>query len=210
MATNLLEKSILRKVDELIEIIIELSSKNNNYLELKKRANKKATEIIPLILHFIEGNISLLEPMLYQLVMEKLPDPKIISSFGNLQEEVNLLISEVVEKFQENPNKYKEEYKEVTKIDDNITYKDLPRSLKSSVCKAFPNTNILFNYQLRGEILDIYIPEFKIALIPESKKNKYIKLNYFCKKLDIKLIQIPDVVALDYRKLLRFIKQSII
>ena len=96
MHTNHLEKTILKKVDELIEILICLSREEENNVDLYTKVVEKAQEILPLILHFVEGNINLAAPMLYQLIMEKLPDPQIISSFGNLQEEINILINKVI------------------------------------------------------------------------------------------------------------------
>jgi len=210
MHNNHLEKTVLKKVDELIEILICLSTKDENNEALYAKGVEKVREILPLILHFIEGNINLAAPMLYQLIMEKLPDPQIISSFGNLQEEINILINKVINNDYE-PRKATN----ILPLENQATLskfsnKEEDRTFNSSVLKAFPNVEVLFNYRLGGEILEIYIPELKIILSTDSTKNSNAKLKYFCKKQGLKMIHVPLGIALDYRKLFRYIKQQII
>jgi len=210
MSTKVLEKTILKKIDELIEILIILSKKEEGYESLAIKSVEKAEEIIPLILHFIDGNTSLAIPMFHQLIMEKLPDPKIISSFGNLSEEVNNLVNKMKQSFSEiqgrNLNLIQENIEEAEEL-----IADEPCSnLYTTVCKAFPGQEILSNYRLGGEIVEIYIPQLKLALVSKKNKNGFVKLNYYCKKHNIKFLEISDDIALDYRKLLRFIRQKAI
>lgn len=193
MSTKLLEKTILKKIDELIEIIIGLSKKEEGFEVLYQKSIEKTEEIIPLILHFINGNTSLVVPMLHQLIMEKLPDPRIISSFGNLQEEINLFMNKVKQNFDLGD-------------DENVTVM-LEPGLYSSVLKAFPNCKIFSNYRLGGRIVEIYIPDLNMVLESEKTKTSYLNLK-FCEQHNLKLFQIPNEVALDYRKLLRFIRQK--
>jgi len=201
MATDYLEKSILQKVDQLIDIIIEVSSAKENYASLKNEAIKKALELIPLLLYFLEGNIIHVESMFYQLIMEKLPDPRIFTSFGNFQQELNIIIKEAIITFQKSPEHYIIE-------DDNHSPEVLRNSLQSTVFKAFPALKVLFNYQIRGQTLEAYIPSLKIAFISENKKSSFVKLNYLCKKLGIRLIQVPKEISGDHRRLIRFIKRT--
>jgi len=214
--TKFLEKTILNKVDELIQLIIELSSQENNYSILKEKAIEKTLEIIPLILHFLDGNLTHIEPMLYQLIKEKLPNTTIISSFGKFQEELNILLKEVMVIFLKNPQYYLDyaekitEKNEVKNIldEDCFLNSDLQNNLQTSVFKAFPSEKIIFNYPIRGQNLDVYLPQLNLALISTKNNKSFIKLEYLCKKQRIHLLQVPEEIENDPRRLIRFIKRT--
>jgi len=210
MHTNLLEKTILKKVDELIEILICSSKKEEENEDFYTESVEKAREILPLILHFVDGNTNLAAPMLYQLILEKLPNPQIISSFGNLQEEINVLMKKVINS-NNDPKKTPNIQLQSDQSPQNESINtEAEFNFNSSVLKAFPNVEVLFNYRLGGEILEVYIPNLNIILSTDTTKILNAKLKFFCKKQDLKLIKIPPEIALDYRKLLRFIKRQII
>ncbi|MFZ5943516.1 MAG: hypothetical protein ACOYVD_05370 [Bacillota bacterium] len=193
MTSSLMEKTVLKKIDQLIEIIIDLSS-NSQKADLRGQALKKIEELIPLILHFIEGNKSLIQPMLYQLIMEKMPDPRIISSFGNLKEELNSILLDATKEIDmETKNQSAEKLQKEVNTDIGNT-----PNLQSFIIKTFPNDNVLFNYRFGGDFLDAYLPGLKIAYIIERENHNYIKLNYFCEKQGIKLIVVPKEAEIDY------------
>lgn len=205
MSTKLLEKTILKKVDELIEIIISLSKRDEGFEVLYDKSIEKTKEIIPLILHFIDGKTSLVVPMLYQLIMEKLPDPKILSSFGNLKEEVDMLLNNVKQDYLLADEKLEEIESFLT--DENQKSQKFQPGLYSTVTMIYPNYQIISDYRIGGQIVDIFIPELKMLLLTGKVNNK-IKLDFYCKKNNFQLIQIPKEIELDYRKLLRFLRQQ--
>lgn len=205
MSTKLLEKTILKKVDELIEIIISLSKRDEGFEVLYDKSIEKTKEIIPLILHFIDGKTSLVVPMLYQLIMEKLPDPKILSSFGNLKEEVDMLLNNVKQDYLLADEKLEEIESFLT--DENQKSQKFQPGLYSTVTMIYPNYQIISDYRIGGQIVDIFIPELKMLLLT-GKVNNRIKLDFYCKKNNFQLIQIPKEIELDYRKLLRFLRQQ--
>ena len=55
MSDRFLEKNLLNKVDELIEILIFLSKKDADYENQFKKCMDKIEEIIPLILQLIKA-----------------------------------------------------------------------------------------------------------------------------------------------------------
>jgi len=194
MVSKFLEKTIAKKVEEIIHLIIELSTSKENPL-IKNDITEKIKDITPLILQYLNGNKNLVEPMLHQLIMERLPDPRIISSFGNLQVAVNSVLAETKKAIDTN-----EERKTVQLGDKGAC------DIKTAVIKAFPRANLLFNYRVGGEIIDILIVNEGLALITERKASKYIKMKYFCEKLGYILHIIPQNIVGDYRKLFRYLK----
>ena len=120
MSTNLLEKTILTKVEEFINILIELSGLKNERekKEFRQQGIDKCQEIIPLLLHFLEGKEQYVEPMIYQLVQEKLPTSIILNSFGQLQEEIKFVVQQSIKEFKQNPQEIKIETVTVTSVVD--------------------------------------------------------------------------------------------
>jgi len=213
MADNFFEKSILKKIDEFINIVIELSSAKDNNSYIREQALQKGTEIIPLILHFLEGNVEHVEAMFQQLVMQRLPEPRIISSFGSFEENLHSFIKEVVETFFQNPAKVVKESannalsQEVKNPDlEEETIDDSLNDFQNSIKKVFPNVEILYDFNLRGEKVDAYIPEFKLAIVEKNKNKNYAKLKYLCQTRGLNLIELPSEISRNYRRLLRYLK----
>lgn len=205
MYPKALEKNILNKVDELIEILISLSKKEGDQERLFEKCYEKTEEIVPLVFHLIDGNNSLLVPMLYQLIMEKLPDARIISSFGSLQEEVNRLLSKIKEKYDNT------DYNSNVQTTNNENRKSVnnttEKGLYFEVSKAFPGFDIFPDYRICGEIVDVFIPDLKLVLIKDINKHSSV-LKFYCQDHNLQLIQIPKEFFNDYRKILRFIRQK--
>ena len=164
----------------------------------------KIEEIIPLILQLIEGNRDLVVPMFHQILMEKLPDARIISSFGCLQEEINKLLSKVKEKYENNESNLS--------LQSSMDY-EKPSNLSpqkrfyEEVLKAYPDLEIIANYRMGGVFVDIFIPDLKLSLLIDNKKNKSV-LKFYCQENNIQLIEIPKEYTEDYRKISRFIRQK--
>lgn len=204
MSARFLEKNILNKVDELIEILISLSNKDADYEKKFQICLDKTEEIIPLVLQLIDGNRNLVVPMLHQLIMEKLPDARIISSFGGLQEEVNNLLNKTKEKYEIRERKKPPQSDMDYEMSSDISPQ---KGLHKEVQKAYPGLDIFANYRMGGVFVDIYIPTLKLALITDSKKNNSV-LKFYCQENNIQLIEIPTEYTDDYRRISRFIRQK--
>lgn len=165
-------------------------------------------------MHFLEGNVVHVEAMFQQLLMQRLPDPRIISSFGSFQEHLNSLIKEIVETFFNN-NQVKD-IKELSRTGlsqevespekENNTIDESHDKLQNSIKKVFPNTKILFDFNVRGEKVDAYIPELKLAFVEKKENKNYVKLCYLCETRGIVLIELPPEISRNYRRLLRYLK----
>ena len=218
MSNNLLEKAVLTKVEEFIKILIELSALKNEKekKEFRKKGIEKCQEIIPLLLHFLEGKEQYVEPMIYQLVQEKLPTSIILNSFGQLQEELKIVVQQSIWEFKKNPQEIKTEA--VTSIEseenkeENLEVQNLGTISDSPIyrilSKVFSNYKVIANYKIRGQMIDVYIPELQIAFTRELKPYSFARLNYVCQQENIKLLNIPDDLLSSQKKLSQFIKKQ--
>ena len=126
--------------------------------------------------------------MLYQLIMEKLPDTRIISSFGSLQEQVNRLLSKIKEKYDNT------DYNSNVQTTNNENRKSVnnttEKGLYFEVSKAFPGFDIFPDYRICGEIADFFIPDLKLVLIEDTYKPSSV-LKFYCQEHNLQLIKIP-------------------
>ena len=156
MSNNLLEKAVLTKVEEFIKILIELSALKNEKekKEFRKRVLKMPGDYT-FTLHFLEGKEQYVEPMIYQLVQEKLPTSIILNSFGQLQEELKIVVQQSIWEFKKNPHEIKTEA--VTSIEseenkeENLEVQNLGTISDSPMyrilSKVFSNYKVIANYR---------------------------------------------------------------
>lgn len=217
MGTRTEEKNIIRKIDDVIELLIEISGDSGDIAFYRKQAIEKCCDLIPMLLPFLDGNNDHLESFIFQLVKERLPNWNIISTFGNLQEELDTIISNSIKMYfnQENIEEEFTEEKEECKSSDNI---EIPQTkvekkinneeelkiLQLNLLKLLPKEEIIFNYFLGGKIIDAFLPDKKIAFVTKKVSPS---LNFISCKKGIKIFFVPKNIQKDYRKLWKFIKQ---
>lgn len=91
---RLMEKKILASVNRVVNILIELSYANeNDKSSYYDEAVNLIQEIRPLLLRLVDGKEEYLGSLLRQLVTQKLPHPSVVTSFGSLQKDLNVIIS---------------------------------------------------------------------------------------------------------------------
>ncbi len=91
---RVIEKTILANINRLVHLLIEMSAKDSAEKEpYLKEAATLIRELRPLLLHLVEGKEEHLEPLIRQLVMQKLPHHRILGSFGNLQKDLSDILS---------------------------------------------------------------------------------------------------------------------
>lgn len=218
MNTNLLEKTILTKVEELIRILIELSDLKDDKQksEFRKQGVDKCQEITPLLMHFLEGKEQYVEPMIYQLVQEKLPSNIVLNSFGQLQEELNFIVQKGIRDLQTNPQEIKAEVVEkeslvkVENKEDNLEIKKFLSNSNSflfqGLQKILPNYKLIANHKVRGQVIDVFIPELKKGVTRELKPSAFARLNYVCQQDNIQLINVSNNLIENPRKLAQYLK----
>lgn len=96
---RLMEKKILSNINRIVSILIELNytgitCKESHYNE----AVYLIREILPLLMRLVDGKENLLDSLIRQLISQKLPHSAVQSSFGGLQEDLNLIISRSLNK----------------------------------------------------------------------------------------------------------------
>lgn len=218
MGSESLEKTILNKVDKLVEVIIELSAEDNEYSNYKENAINETKELIPLILDFVEGKIEYVEPMLLQLIKERLPSKEMASIFSDLDNELDEIIKTATSEFKgitdEQDEQHEAEVEEKIEEDsseeafiETVKKTSISASLndlQAAISKVFPDKKVINNHLIRGKRVDVYLPQSKIALTTK-KLNK--SFEYFCQKQGIKVLSVPNDLSRDYRRLARAIKR---
>ncbi len=93
------EKIILSGIDRIVATLIELSiAKGVNRTYLLDRAIMEVKEIRPLLLTLIEAREDRLEPLIRQLISQKLPPRPLLLSFGNLQKNLDMILNAALSK----------------------------------------------------------------------------------------------------------------
>jgi len=103
LRNNRLESKILQKVDELIKLTLEAGI--NNKEEREKQLEKGIAlvqEMGDLLLKVLEGRNEHLQALLEQLVSQRLPERRILQSFGNFPHDIQYVIENGVMKYLDN------------------------------------------------------------------------------------------------------------
>ncbi|MBC7325593.1 MAG: hypothetical protein H5T99_09800 [Moorella sp. (in: Bacteria)] len=100
MRNNRLENEILQRVDELIQYAISISLYDEtSRIEQLARGISMVQEMGDLLLEVLEGQEQLLQSLLEQLVAQRLPDRRILQSFGNFPRDIQHIISEGISSY---------------------------------------------------------------------------------------------------------------
>lgn len=94
MRSQRLENEILKRVDELVQCAISLSLKNESTRE--EQLNRGITlvkEMGDMLLEVLEGREEHLQALLEQLIAQRLPDRRVLQSFGNFPRDIQQMIS---------------------------------------------------------------------------------------------------------------------
>lgn len=89
-----MEKKILSNINRIVSILIELNYTGNTGKEsYYNEAVYLIREIKPLLMRLADGKENLLDSLIRQLILQKLPHPSMQSGSGGLQEDLNVIIS---------------------------------------------------------------------------------------------------------------------
>ncbi|WP_406678581.1 hypothetical protein [Moorella sp. ACPs] len=100
MRNNRLENEILQRVDELVQCAISISLKDESTrAEQLARGINMVQDIGDLLLEVLEGREQHLQALLEQLVAQRLPDRRILQSFGNFPRDIQYIISEGIARY---------------------------------------------------------------------------------------------------------------
>ena len=93
--------------------------------------------------------------------------------------------------------------------DDNNIPNTFPEkstpSLYNTALIAFPNEEILENYRVRSQILEVFFPNMKLGLVKENNSMAQSRIKYFCNLLGIQLIFVPNAIVNNPKKLYRYV-----
>ncbi|AOQ23914.1 hypothetical protein MTAT_05490 [Moorella thermoacetica] len=94
MRSQRLENEVLQRVDELVQCAISISLKDESARE--EQLNRGITlvkEMGDLLLEVLEGREEHLQALLEQLIAQRLPDRRVLQSFGNFPRDIQQMIS---------------------------------------------------------------------------------------------------------------------
>lgn len=95
MRNSRLENEILRRVDELVQCAMSVSLKDEPGREEQlARGIALVQEMGDFLLEVLEGREQHLQALLEQLIAQRLPDRRILHSFGNFPHDIQYIISE--------------------------------------------------------------------------------------------------------------------
>ncbi|MDK2821368.1 MAG: hypothetical protein PWP31_1333 [Clostridia bacterium] len=105
LRSNQLENDILQRVDELIQCVISIGSNEDiDREEELNRGIKMVKEMGDMLLEVLEGREQHLQALLEQLVSQRLPDRRILKSFGNFSQDIQQIISQGVASYLKSRN----------------------------------------------------------------------------------------------------------
>lgn len=94
MRSQRLENEILQRIDELVQCAISTSLKDESTREEQlKRGASLVQSLGDLLLEVLEGREEHLQALLEQLIAQRLPDRRILQSFGNFPRDIQQMIS---------------------------------------------------------------------------------------------------------------------
>jgi hypothetical protein len=100
LRNNRLENEILQRVDELVQCAISISLKDESTrAEQLARGIDMVQKMGDLLLEVLEGREQHLQAILEQLVAQRLPDRRILQSFGNFPRDIQYIISEGIARY---------------------------------------------------------------------------------------------------------------
>ncbi|MDN5325852.1 MAG: hypothetical protein PWP41_548 [Moorella sp. (in: firmicutes)] len=94
MRSQRLESEVLQRVDELVQCAISLSLKDESAREEQlNRGIALVKEMGDLLLEVLEGREEHLQALLEQLIAQRLPDRRVLQSFGNFPRDIQQMIT---------------------------------------------------------------------------------------------------------------------
>lgn len=196
MITNEDEKLILNNVNELVQILIELSkSEENNKEFLYEKGLTLINETVPFIMIILDNQKKHLKSFYLQLIAQKLPQH--LTSFGDLQKDLDNLLTRA---FGNNEPKVSKALETDLQINNPLS------GIEEFIYSQYRKEKVLRDVFFRGILFNYYLPERKLAIkfsCLSERKRKYHEL--LLKKEGITVVEIPSQASsLALRKLPRF------
>jgi hypothetical protein len=172
--------------DKAVDLVVELSSTAADLLE---------------------GRLDLLEKLLEQLVLQRLPDKDLGAVYAELQDIITRGVKRYLEK--------------VKAVDFNpshtVPHQDYPSKhvtseppdpILEALAKAFPGSTIHRNWSFHGAFLPYYLPEHRLAVAIEGRHRAGSRQEYYCRQEGILLVWLPQAAASDPRWVARILRQT--
>ena len=195
--TTEIEKNILGNIDNLIQIIIQMSQlEKEDFNKHLPQAETLINKTNLLLKQLLQRNELPLEQIYRQLIAQKLPPPKLQKCFGNLEPTLEAIFALPI--FHNQPKKQPQtNISEVstihphTKINTSSKKSEVKINLDKFITALYPQEKIIKNYSFRSIKLDYFLPKRKLAiLLTPLYYRRTFSLNLLTHHEGIQLIEI--------------------
>lgn len=231
-STRELEARILKLAEELIQATIAAGLLEGEEKEThSESAARIAEQICILVVELLEGKEEHLEIVLEQLTLQKLPEAHVLESFGNFPQDLRAIINRGIALYRnravsEGQGSWEETFtpKGVSvysgSLDQVECQKTMGRNvmatgpkqetpLKLALKMVYPGSRIIENYEMRGFILQYYLPEQRLAVEEAGFSGESELKRYWCNQLGIRLLKV-DGQPVNARRLARNLKRMLV
>lgn len=199
---QLLGKTLLARVDQLIEVIFSLGLEgkegNRGYYE---QGCLLVREILVFLEQLIGPKDEYFNDAIKELIAQRLPDQNLFNSFGGFQEILERMYQEVRSSPPLKPTEESGRKNHSPQADD----------LYKAINYLFSQFNLIKNYRHQGCSFSYYIPALKIAIDDCSGKKgtDLVRKEYICRQSGINFISIPCRELPCSREIIREIKRRL-
>lgn len=232
------ERRVLEAVDRFIQTAMAISLLEGEGREAEAaKARQMLQELTFLVLPFLEGRKDLVTEMIRQLVMQRLPSPKVLESFGDFKDVLEgLLVScpaaELLEDGPAGPEApVTGEDSGEGAVSAGNTVVPVPAPCKQkgesgggvqpepepepedpvvrSLQRVFPGERVVKNHALRGVTLAYYLPGRNLALEVAGEVDRQAERKaYLCRQQGILLVTVSPQQAGYWREMARCIRRA--
>lgn len=193
---QLLEKTILAKIDMLIEIIysVELCGEEEKE-RYQKQGSALIKELAELLAQLIGPREEYINNAIKELIAQRMPEHNIESSFGVLNE-----LCEIV-------NQDVSKHSKLDKCQGN----DSIDPLQKAINYLFSQYNIIKKFRYHGCFFEYYIPALKVAVdnCTQGADADMVRKEYICRQAGIKYVSINCHELPCSREIIREIKRQL-
>lgn len=221
MRNTRLEAQILSSVDELVQCAISAGLKGGAEREEEiARGIALIKAMGDLLAEALEGRTEHMQALLEQLVAQRLPDRRVLQSFGNFSRDLQEIITKGVAEYREGQNSPEEEAVPpqgetapeatmvtftVTKpltdrleevypgkeVAQTTTLTDPLRNLRLALERAYPGEEIIENFTTRGGKLAFFLPHLNLGFEIASQQQDWRK-EFFYRQAGITVINVAE------------------
>lgn len=192
-------EQILKKIDQLIELIIAASLKPDDRQKILEQGDFVMSELITLLEQLLGPREDYLCAAVKELIAQRLPDQRMLEGFNDFYD----LLEEIYRKVHPKDDSPRRQGR-TGQMQKTAPTSNLERALRF----LFPDLQIFKNHRFRGLNFEYYLPSLRLAVedIAWEKSVNRVRKEFLCRKYGIQLLLLDSRKG-GYRDLARVIKR---